>query len=122
MYCGVIPFEAACWLTLAGLLAALGYTALKPIRMTVSLWMLIGFLSLSWAEPRLTTPRIRGFTPVGDSVIDLWAQSHARTPAMARPLKVLGYVVFSHVVYLCTYLPHATSKYHPRISQTRSTR
>lgn len=49
-------------------------------------------------------------TSAGDSVIDVWAKSHAGSPATRRVLQALGYVVFCNVLYLLVYAPFVITK------------
>jgi Spirocyclase AveC-like len=49
-------------------------------------------------------------TSAGDSVIDVWAKSHAGSSGTRRVLQALGYVVFCNVLYLLVYAPFVITK------------
>lgn len=46
----------------------------------------------------------------GRTVIDMWADSRARTRLQSSVLSIVGFVVVGHVVYLSVFMPHLVTK------------
>jgi hypothetical protein len=53
--------------------------------------------------------------PRGRTVVDMWADSKAKTRAQSSFLSILGFIVIGHLVYLSVFAPHLVTKVTGRV-------